>query len=285
MRQDTLPPAVEETIHSASGELFLRAGRRQEHPGRLEGMEENESPPLVIQHLSKSFRGVPRVEDATFTVATGRVVGLLGPNGAGKTTTIRMLLGLVAPDSGDALVFGEPFRDLRYPAQRIGAVLDAGGLHPGRTARQHLRIAAAQGKVRQSRVEEVLETVGMQTDADRRIRDYSLGMRQRVAIATALLGDPQILVLDEPSNGLDPTGIHWLKQYLRSFADKGGSVLLSSHMLSDVSQIADDVVLIAGGRVRSAMTLSEALATSQGDLEHYYLSLTSPFERTPHAAR
>ncbi len=241
--------------------------------------------PISVRHLRKSFHGVQRVEDVTFTVGPGRIVGLLGPNGAGKTTSIRMLLGLAAADSGEALVFGKPFRRLADPVRRVGAVLDAGGLHPGRTAREHLRIAAAQGYLPVSRVEAVLETVGLTADAGRRIRDYSLGMRQRVAVATALLGEPAILVLDEPSNGLDPTGIHWLKQYLRAFADDGGSVLLSSHMLSDVAQIADDVVIIAGGRVRSATSLDEALASSRGDLEQYYLSLTGTDERAPHAAR
>ncbi len=248
-------------------------------------MDNHTPAPITVRHLRKSFHGVQRVEDITFTVGPGRIVGLLGPNGAGKTTSIRMLLGLTAADSGEALVFGKPFRRLADPVRRVGAVLDAGGLHPGRTGREHLRIAAAQGYLPTSRVEEVLETVGMTADAGRRIRDYSLGMRQRVAVATALLGGPQLLVLDEPANGLDPTGIHWLKQYLRSFADDGGSVLLSSHMLSDVAQIADDVVIVAGGRVRSATSLDEALASSQGDLEDYYLSLTGADERAPHAAR
>lgn len=247
-------------------------------------MDNNAAEPITVHHLHKSYRGVPRVQDVTFTVGTGRIVGLLGPNGAGKTTSLRMLLGLVSPDSGDALVFGRPFRELADPSRRIGAVLDAGGLHPGRTARRHLRIAAAQGYHAASRVEEVLGLVGLTGDADRRIRDYSLGMRQRVAVATALLGNPQVLVLDEPANGLDPAGIHWLKQYLRSFADGGGSVLLSSHILSDVAQVADDVVLIAGGRVRSATSLAEALASSDGDLEHYYLALTGTPEEN-HAAR
>ena len=248
-------------------------------------MDNHTPAPVTIRHLRKAFHGVPRVEDITFTVGPGRIVGLLGPNGAGKTTSIRLLLGLTAADSGEALVFGKPFRELSDPIRRVGAVLDAGGLHPGRTGREHLRIAAAQGYLPTSRVEEVLETVGMTDDAGRRIRDYSLGMRQRVAVATALLGGPQLLVLDEPANGLDPTGIHWLKQYLRSFADDGGSVLLSSHMLSDVAQIADDIVIIADGRVRTATSLDEALASSRGDLEHYYLSLTGTDERAPHAAR
>ncbi|MBJ2122534.1 ATP-binding cassette domain-containing protein [Arthrobacter sp. MSA 4-2] len=253
-------------------------------------MTTQENEPLLVEHLSKSFRGVRRVEDISFSVGAGRITGLLGPNGAGKTTTIRMLLGLIAPDAGEALVFGKPFRDLSDPTRVVGAVLDAGGLHPGRTARQHLRIAAAQGYHAVARVEEVLTIVGLSADADRRIRDYSLGMRQRVAIAAAILGDPKILVLDEPANGLDPAGIYWLKHYLRSFADHGGSVLLSSHILADVEQIADDIVAIADGQVRSATTLAEALAASEGDLEDFYLSMISSseissFERTPHAAR
>ena len=248
-------------------------------------MNSTASPPIAVRHLRKSFDGIPRVDDVTFTVAAGHVVGLLGPNGAGKTTSIRVMLGLTRPDSGQALIFGRPFRELAEPLRQVGAVLDAGGLHPGRTGRQHLRIAAAQGRLPASRVEEVLDVVGMQADAGRRIRNYSLGMRQRIAVAAALLGDPRILVLDEPANGLDPSGIHWLKQYLRQFADEGGSVLLSSHMLSDVAQIADDVVLIAGGQVRSATSLDQALAGAEGDLEHYYLSLTAAPGRNPHAAR
>jgi len=162
-------------------------------------MNSTATEPIVVRHLSRSFRAVPRFEDVTFTVGVGRVVGLLGPNGAGKTTTIRMLLELFTPDAGEALVFGVPFRRLADPMRRIGAVLDAGGLHPGSTARQHLLIAAAQGFHPATRMDQVLGIVGMGSDADRRIRDYSLGTLQRVAVATALLGDPQILVLDGPA--------------------------------------------------------------------------------------
>lgn len=248
-------------------------------------MRNTEDDPIILRQLSKSFHRTKRVEDITFSVGKGRVLGLLGPNGAGKTTSLRLLLGLTAADSGEALVHGKPYSKLTHPQRHVGAVLDAGGLHPARTARQHVSIAAAQNHLGKSRVDEVLETVGLMADASRKIRDYSLGMRQRVAVATALLGSPEILVLDEPANGLDPAGIHWLKQYLRTFADTGGTVLLSSHILSDVAQIADDIVVIAGGRVRAATTLEDALAHSQGDLERYYLSLTATNERDSYAAR
>ncbi|GAA3661709.1 ABC transporter ATP-binding protein [Microbacterium marinilacus] len=234
------------------------------------------TPPIQARGLRKSFRGRLRVDDVGLTVGPGRIVGLLGPNGAGKTTTIRMLLGLAAPDSGEALVDGRPFRDLAAPARTVGAVLDAGGLHPARTARQHLRIAAARAGEDATRVAEALDEVGMSDAADRRIGSYSLGMRQRTALATALLARPGILVLDEPANGLDPAGMHWLRRRLRSFADAGGAVLLSSHLLADVQAIADDVVVIAGGRVAAETSLQEALTASGGDLEGYYLRLTEP---------
>ncbi|MFG6401752.1 MULTISPECIES: ABC transporter ATP-binding protein [unclassified Microbacterium] len=232
------------------------------------------SPPLEARGLRKTFRGRPRVDDVTFTIAPGRVVGLLGPNGAGKTTTIRLLLGLAAADAGQALVFGAPYRDLDQPARSVGAVLDAGGLHPARTGRQHLRIAAARTGVSDERVDAVLAEVNMTADADRRAGGYSLGMKQRIAIAAALLGEPQVLVLDEPSNGLDPAGMQWLRRRLRSFADGGGTVLLSSHLLSDVQDIADDVVVIADGRVVASATMDEVHAAASGDLEGYYLQVT-----------
>ena len=238
-------------------------------------MDTDELPPVEARGLRKSFRGHVRVDDVSFTVGRGRVVGLLGPNGAGKTTTIRMLLGLAAPDAGDALVLGRRFRDLGEPARTVGAVLDAGGLHPARTGRQHLRIAAARARVADTRVEEVLDEVGMTDDADRRTSSYSLGMKQRIAVAAALLAQPRILVLDEPANGLDPTGMHWLRQRLRAFADAGGAVLLSSHLLSDVQDIADDIVVVTDGRVVADTTLREALAASGGHLEEFYLRLTA----------
>ncbi|MFJ4044247.1 ABC transporter ATP-binding protein [Microbacterium sp. NPDC089987] len=232
------------------------------------------SPPLRARGLHKSFHDHPRVDGVGFTVGSGRVVGLLGPNGAGKTTTIRLLLGLVAADRGEALVFGRAYRDLERPATLVGAVLDAGGLHPARTGRQHLRIAAGRAGIPPERVEIVLAEVGMTAAADRRSGGYSLGMKQRIAIAAALLGEPKLLVLDEPSNGLDPAGMRWLRDRLRAFADAGGTVLLSSHQLSDVQDIADDIVVIAEGRVVADITLAEAVAAASGDLEGYYLQVT-----------
>nr|WP_201468928.1 ATP-binding cassette domain-containing protein [Microbacterium hydrocarbonoxydans] len=232
------------------------------------------SPPLRARGLHKSFRHHPRVDGVGFTVEPGRIVGLLGPNGAGKTTTIRLLLGLMAPDRGEALVFGRPYRELDRPATVVGAVLDAGGLHPARTGREHLRIAAARADVAPARVDVVLADVGMTADADRRSGGYSLGMKQRIAIAAALLGEPKLLVLDEPSNGLDPAGMRWLRDRLRAFADAGGTVLLSSHLLSDVQDIADDIVVIAEGHVVADITVADAVATANGDLEGYYLEVT-----------
>ncbi|MEY7974113.1 ABC transporter ATP-binding protein [Saccharomonospora xinjiangensis] len=237
-----------------------------------------EPPPIEARGLRKNFRGRTCVDDVRFTVGPGRVAGLLGPNGAGKTTTIRMILGLAAPDSGDALIFGRRYHDLADPARTVGAVLDAGSLHPARTGRTHLRIAAARARVADSEVESVLDEVGMTDDADRRAREYSLGMRQRIALAAALLAKPAVLVLDEPANGLDPGGMHWLRQRLRTFAEAGGTVLLSSHLIADVQDIADDVVLIARGRVAAASSLQDALASSGGNLEDFYLHVTERAE-------
>lgn len=230
--------------------------------------------PIEARGLRKTFHGRPRVDDVSFTVDPGRVVGLLGPNGAGKTTTIRLLLGLARPDAGDGLILGRPYRELEQPARTVGAVLDAGGLHPARTGRQHLRIAAARIGVDAGRIDAVLTEVGMARDADRPAGGYSLGMRQRIAIAAALLGEPAVLILDEPSNGLDPAGMQWLRLRLRAFADAGGTVLLSSHLLSDVQDIADDVVVITDGRVLAQSSMVDILAASGGDLEAYYLQVT-----------
>jgi ABC-2 type transport system ATP-binding protein len=238
-------------------------------------MTDSTSPAIAVRGLRKSFSRHVAVEDVSFTVNDGRVVGLLGPNGAGKTTTIRMLLGLAAPDAGDALIHGQSYRDLPDPARTVGAVLDAGGLHPGRTGRDHLRISAAQVDASPDRVESVLDEVDLRTAADRRISGYSLGMRQRLALASALLGEPSILVLDEPANGLDPAGMHWLRAYIRAFADAGGAVLLSSHVLSEVALVADDIVVIAQGRVAAAGDLASTVAAHGGSLESFYLDLTS----------
>ena len=214
-------------------------------------------PTLQVESLTKVFRRkVAAVQDLSFTVHPGRVTGFLGPNGSGKTTTLRCLLGLVRPTSGRVLIDGSPYADLGQPLSTVGAALEASGFHPGRTARNHLRVVATAGGLPLARADEVLEVVGLTASADRRVVEYSLGMRQRLALATALLGDPGGLVLDEPANGLDPEGIAWLRGYLRERAASGGTVLVSSHVLSEVQQTVDDVVIISEGELVHAGPLS-----------------------------
>ena len=204
---------------------------------------------LEVSGLVKRFGPVRAVDELSFSVAPGLVTGFLGPNGAGKTTTLRCLLGLVRPDEGSALVGGRPYRELERPMRAVGAALEAASFHPGRSARNHLAYLAQASGVAPARVGEVLRTVGMEEYADRRVGGYSLGMRQRLGLAQALLGDPDVLVLDEPANGLDPAGIAWLRGFLRSLAAEGRTVLISSHVLGEVQQTVDEVVVIAGGRL------------------------------------
>jgi ABC-2 type transport system ATP-binding protein len=206
-------------------------------------------PALSVEGLSKRFGHVLAVDDLTFDVEAGRVTGFLGPNGAGKTTTLRMLLGLVRPSGGQALVHGRRYAELERPAEVVGAVLEATGFHPGRTARDHLRVLATAARLPLSRVDEVLREVELEHDARRRVGGFSLGMRQRLGIAAALLGDPEVLVLDEPTNGLDPAGVHWLRALVRERADRGGTVLVSSHLLAELALAADDVVIVQAGRL------------------------------------
>ena len=208
-----------------------------------------EPAPLEIRALTKRFSSTTAVEDLTFTVEAGRITGFLGPNGAGKTTTLRILLGLVHPTAGEALVKGTPYRKLDDPARIVGAVLEASTYHPTRSGRNHLRVLATAGGIAQGRVDEVLEQVELTGAARRRVETYSLGMRQRLSVACALLGDPQLLVLDEPANGLDPEGIRWLRNFLRSFAGRGGTVFISSHVLAEIAQLADEVVIIHRARL------------------------------------
>ena len=189
-------------------------------------------PAITVTQLTKRFGPVTAINDLSFTVEPGTVTGFLGPNGAGKTTTLRALLGLVRPTSGRALVNGAPYADLPHPAFVLGAVLEASGFHPGRTARDHLRVLAAPDRIPDARVDEVLDVVDLTGASRRRVGGFSLGMRQRLGLAAALLGDPPILVLDEPTNGLDPVGVHWLRGFLRGHADRGGTVLVSSHLLA-----------------------------------------------------
>src|SRR4051812_8167531 len=209
-------------------------------------------PPIEIRNLSKRFDDVAAVHDLSFDVAAGRVTGFLGPNGAGKTTTLRALLGLVRPSTGSATFDGQAYDQLDHPSAAVGAVLEDASFPPGRTARNHLRVLATIGRHPSARVEEVLNAVGLSDAADRRVKGYSLGMRQRLAIASALLGDPAVLILDEPTNGLDPPGIAWVRTLLRRQATEGPAVLVSSHVLAEVAQSVDHVAVIAPRPLRAA---------------------------------
>jgi ABC-2 type transport system ATP-binding protein len=224
--------------------------------------------------LTKRFGAVTAVEELSFALERGTVTGFLGPNGAGKTTTLRLLLGLAEPTSGEALVFGGRYRELPDPARRVGAVLESNDFHPGRTGRDHLRMLALAAEIPGSRVEAVLEIVELSPAADRRVKTYSLGMRQRLGLAAALLGEPELLVLDEPANGLDPAGVHWLRAFLRGFAGSGGTVLLSSHVLAEIAQTVDRVVIIDRGRLAASLRIEELAGRGQ-NLEETYLELTA----------
>jgi ABC-2 type transport system ATP-binding protein len=226
---------------------------------------------ITVSHLAKHYGPVIAVDDVSFTVRAGTVVGYLGPNGSGKTTTLRSLLGLVEPTSGTAVFRGRRYRDLPQPARVVGALLDGMSSHPGRTAEGHLRVLASGiGGVPAGKVEEVLEHVGLADAAHRRVGGFSQGMRQRLGLAGALLGDPEILLLDEPSNGLDPDGIRWLRQTLRDFAAAGGTVLVSSHVLAEVEQTVDEVVIIDAGRVVAHRSMADVV-----DLESTFFALTA----------
>ena len=204
---------------------------------------------IRLRQLSKQYGAVRAVDDLTFDVEAGKVTGFLGPNGAGKSTTMRMVMGLDRPTAGTATVNGKRYVDLAAPLREVGALLDAGAMHPGRTGRGHLRIGACTNGIPRARVEEVVDQVGLDAAAGRRIKGYSLGMRQRLGIAAALLGDPQVLLFDEPVNGLDLDGVRWIRGLLRGFADEGRTVLVSSHLMSEMQLIADRVVIIGRGRL------------------------------------
>ncbi|HEX9380987.1 MAG TPA: ATP-binding cassette domain-containing protein [Gaiellaceae bacterium] len=236
------------------------------------------SPPLVpvvtVNSLTKRYGELVAVDDLTFSLEPGTVTGFLGPNGAGKTTTLRLLLGLAEPTAGEALVFGRRYRELERPVRQVGAVLESNDFDPGRSGGDHLRALALAAEIPPSRVDEVLQLVELTANADRRVKTYSLGMRQRLGLAAALLGNPELLVLDEPANGLDPAGVHWLRGFLRSFADRGRTVLVSSHVLAEVAQAVDQVLIIDRGRLVAAARLDEL--TSRGQtLEEVYLGLTA----------
>ena len=230
---------------------------------------------IEVENLSKRFGKTQAVAGLSFRVEPGTITGFLGPNGAGKSTTLRSILGLVHPDAGRAVVLGVPYRRLDRPLHRVGAVLEASEVHPGRTGRNHLRVLATAAGLPRSRVDEVLTLVELTAGGRRRVKGYSLGMRQRLGLAAAMLGDPEVLVLDEPANGLDPAGIRWLRDLLRALAAQGRTILVSSHVLAEVAQTVDRVVIIHRGRLIQQASIAEVLAGAHGATR----------VRTPDAAR
>jgi len=229
---------------------------------------------ITVSALTKRYGDRIAVDDMTFEVAAGRVTGFVGPNGAGKSTTMRMMVGLTRPDRGDVRYHGISYTRLLQPARVVGSVLDARAMHPGRTARNHLRATAALSAIPARRVDEVLGDVGLESAADQRVGGFSLGMRQRLALAGALLGEPEVLLLDEPSNGLDPDGIRWLRNSLSAFAAHGGTVFVSSHLIGELEMFADDLIVVGGGRLVAAESVASALTRGQSTV----------IVRTPQAA-
>jgi ABC-2 type transport system ATP-binding protein len=222
------------------------------------------APAVEVRGLTKRFGSNLAVDDVSFDLPTGRVVGFLGPNGAGKSTTLRMIIGLTAPSAGTATIFGTPFHDLEDPARTVGTIVDGVGYHPGRKAIEELRVSALAAGIDRGRCDEVLELVGLQDVGSKRVGQFSLGMRQRLGIAQALLGDPKVLLLDEPANGLDPEGIHWVRSLLRYLAEEGRAILVSSHLLGEVARLADDVIVIRRGRIVTQATVAELTGAVQG---------------------
>ncbi len=219
---------------------------------------------IEVEHLTKRYRSAVAVDDLSFSVPRGRITGFLGPNGAGKTTTLRVLLGLALPTRGRATMAGRRYRELDAPLRTVGAVLEASNYHPARSGRNHLRVLAAAAGISRQRIDRVLADVELTGAAKRRVGGYSLGMRQRLSVAAALLGEPDLLVLDEPANGLDPEGIRWLRNFLRSFAEGGGTVFVSSHVLAEVSQLADEVVIIHRGKLVAHQSVAELTLQAAG---------------------
>jgi ABC-2 type transport system ATP-binding protein len=232
------------------------------------------TPVVSVRSLAKRYGAFAAVDDLSFELRRGTITGFLGPNGAGKSTALRLLLGLAEPTAGEALVFGHRYRELDEPVRRVGAVLESSDFDPGRSGRNHLRVLALAAALPPGRVDEVLELVGLTGAANRRVRTYSLGMRQRLGLGGAVLGAPELLVLDEPANGLDPAGMHWLRTFLRHFADEGGTVLIASHALAEIAQTVDQVLIIDRGRLIARVRLDE-LAHRGESLEDLYLKLTA----------
>jgi len=227
---------------------------------------------IEARGLVKRYGSTTAVDDLSFDVRPGTVTGFLGPNGAGKSTTMRMILGLDRPDAGTATINGQRYRDLRWPLREVGALLEAKAFHPGRTARAHLAALAASNDIPRWRVDEVLAMTGMENAAGRRAGKFSLGMSQRLGIAAALLGDPAVLLLDEPVNGLDPEGIRWIRNLLKNLAARGRTVLISSHLISEIAQTADQLIVIGQGRLLAQTTVAEL--SSRGSLEEAFFALT-----------
>jgi ABC-2 type transport system ATP-binding protein len=235
---------------------------------------------ITVESVTKSYGAFTAVDHISFTAQPGRVTGFLGPNGAGKSTTLRIIVGLTRASSGTATISGSSYQDLPNPGLKVGVLLDASAQHAGRTGREILTIAQRFMGLRRRRVEEVLNLVSLSAaESSRRVRDYSLGMRQRLGIAAALLGEPDVLILDEPANGLDPAGIRWLRGLLRDYADRGGTVLLSSHLLREIEVTADDLVVIGNGRIVAQGTTSHLLRSSGTNLEQMFLRLTAETQR------
>lgn len=234
---------------------------------------------IEIRNLTKRYGSFTAVDDISFTVQPGSICGFLGPNGAGKSTTMRCLVGLSRPSSGEALVLGRRYAELGNPANQVGTMLDASAQHPGRTGREILTQGAVILGVGRRRVDEVLDLVSLsKREAARRVGKYSLGMRQRLGIAHAMLGAPSVLILDEPANGLDPTGIRWMRNLLRDFARRGGTVLLSSHLLHEVQQVATDLIMIGSGRIVAQGAMEDLLAAGE-DLEEMFITRTAATSR------
>jgi ABC-2 type transport system ATP-binding protein len=240
--------------------------------GRLQRSDHR--PVVEVRALTKLYGGQVAVDGLTFSLESGTITGFLGPNGAGKTTTLRLLLGLARPSAGEALIFGSHYRALDRPTSRVGAVLESNDFDPGRSGRNHLRCLARAMSVSDDRVDELLELVEIAEAAHHPVRGYSLGMRQRLSLAAALLGNPDVLVLDEPANGLDAAGVHWLRNSLRHLASNGKTVLISSHLLAELGQTVDAVLVISRGRLLTHRRLDQ-IAGGAASLERYYLDLTA----------
>ncbi|MBO0844086.1 MAG: ATP-binding cassette domain-containing protein [Nocardioides sp.] len=233
-------------------------------------------PVVALHHLTKRFGTALAVDGLDVELTAGSITGFLGPNGAGKTTTFRLLLGLASPTSGEALLFGRPYRELANPTRHVGALLESSDVDPGRSGRNHLRVLALAAGVEVARVDELLELVELGDAAHRPAGTYSLGMQQRLGLAAALLGDPELLVLDEPANGLDAAGVHWLRGFLRQYVTSGGTVFISSHLLAEVAQTVDQALIIDRGRLVATVSMRDM--TDSASLERLYLDLTDKDE-------